>query len=86
MSNASQSHSTLPTLAECDERIADAQYVIDRPDDYHSEAVVEAHRDRARWQFNRRFAARVAELESECNSWRNVAREYETALADRSLL
>ena len=67
MSDASKPHS-LPTVGECDERIAEAQHVLDHQDDYDIEVRVQADKDRRRWEFNRHFADRVASLEEQVQS------------------
>lgn len=58
----------LPTVEECERRMAEAQYVAERPNEYDVEVRVQASRDVSRWTFNRRFAARVADLEEQLES------------------
>lgn len=52
----------LPTVVECDEQIAEAQYVVDRPDEYDVEVRVAAHKSLGRWQRHREYAAEIERL------------------------
>jgi hypothetical protein len=54
----------LPTVDECEEQIADAQYVLDHPDEYDPEVLVQARRSRGLWSRSRDYAAEIYRLEA----------------------
>lgn len=64
MSAREESGRALETVAECDERIAEALYVLERPAEYDVEVRVQADKDQRRWLRTRQFAERIAALEA----------------------
>ncbi len=80
----------LSTVAECDERIADAQFVIDHPADYDVEARVQASRSQNFWKQKREYAVEIDRLrslllraEQDRDEWKRKAEIDEQQAADR---